>query len=115
VRADADGGVVVATTVMPGADPSGIAVFVDAGSFTGSATLGPDGRTTVELGDVNGVRVTDSGAWAHDWSGTSVTVGVPVDETPAIRDRVRSFARSRLTEPGPDAFLAEIFAAEADY
>jgi len=31
------------------------------------------------------------------------------------RERVRDFARSRLAQPGADAFLAEILAAEADY
>jgi len=54
-------------------------------------------------------------AWDADWSGTAVTVGVDVEEGPQVRDRVRQFARQRLTGPHPDAYLAEILAAESDY
>ena len=44
-----------------------------------------------------------------------VSVGVQVDESQQVRDRVRAFARARLSRPGADAFLAEILAAESDY
>jgi hypothetical protein len=36
-------------------------------------------------------------------------------EAAALRQRVRDVARLRLDRPGPDAFLAEILAAESDY
>ena len=45
----------------------------------------------------------------------TVTVGARADEGPEVRDRVRRFARRRLADPHPDAFLAEILAAESDY
>jgi hypothetical protein len=115
VRADPDAVVVVTVAVLPDADPTGVAVSVDAGPFTGAATLGPAGRARIDLVDTAQHRVTDAQAWAHEWSTASVAVGVPVDEAPATRDRVRSFARRRLAEPGPDSFLAEILAAESDY
>jgi hypothetical protein len=115
VRADPDAVVLVAIAVLPGADPTGVAVSVDADPFSGSATLGPDGRARIDLVDTAHSRVTDAQAWAHEWSTTSVVIGVPVDEAPTTRDRVRSFARQRLAEPGPDSFLAEVLAAEADY
>jgi hypothetical protein len=46
---------------------------------------------------------------------TRVTIGADVEESADIRQRVRAFARARLTQPGADAFLAEILAAESDY
>ncbi|MBI3692931.1 MAG: hypothetical protein HY239_20290, partial [Mycolicibacterium aromaticivorans] len=53
--------------------------------------------------------------WDQDWSATAVTVGIEVAEAPGARERVRRFARQRLAQPGPDAFLAETLAAESDY
>jgi hypothetical protein len=44
-----------------------------------------------------------------------VTIGADVGESPQVRQRVRTFARARLARPGPDAFLAELLAAESDY
>jgi hypothetical protein len=44
-----------------------------------------------------------------------VTVGGGATETAQERERVRAMVRDRLRRPGPDAFLAEILAAEADY
>ena len=115
VRADPGVAVVVAAAVAPGADPAGIDVSVLAGGVGGSAVLGSDGRASVRLVDSEGEPMNEDQAWAHDWSSTSVTVGVPVEETRETRDRIRAFARRRLGEPGQDAFLAEILAAEADY
>jgi hypothetical protein len=115
VRADPDVAVLVSTVVASGSDPTGIAVSVRSGMFNGSAILGPDGQAKIGFDGATGERMTETQAWAHDWSTTSVTVGVPVEETLETRDRVRSFAHRRLSEPGPDAFLVEILAAEADY
>jgi hypothetical protein len=62
--------------------------------------------------------VTESAAWDHNWRSTAVTIGanlkVPV-ESLDLRQRIRHFARARLREPAPDAFLAEVRAAESDY
>jgi hypothetical protein len=59
--------------------------------------------------------MTETAAWNHDWSLTSVTIGADVDESPKTRERIRSFARARLDRPANDAFLAEILAAESNY
>ena len=115
VRADPAAAVIVAAAVVPGANPAGIDVSVRADGVSGSAVLGSDGRASVPLVDTDGEPMDDDRAWSHDWSSTSVTVGVSVEETRETRDRVRVFARRRLDQPGPDAFLAEILAAEADY
>jgi hypothetical protein len=37
------------------------------------------------------------------------------DDAARARERIRAFARARLARPGPDAYLAEILAAESDY
>ena len=47
--------------------------------------------------------------------GNSVLGRRPNPEERPRWERVREFARSRLSQPGGDAFLAEILAAEADY
>lgn len=59
--------------------------------------------------------MTDTVAWGHDWRETTVTIGADIGEDRAVRDRVRTFARTRLLRPGADAFLAEVLAAESDY
>ncbi len=41
--------------------------------------------------------------------------GADVDESPQTRQRVRDFARTRLSTLAGDALLAEILAAESDY
>lgn len=76
---------------------------------------GADGRASFPVVDNDGVPISEAVAWNHDWATTRVLVGADVDESVRTRDRVRAFARSRLNEPGPDAFLAEILAAESDY
>lgn len=90
-------------------DPSGIEVGIRSGSVTAAGVLDIDGRARLTL------PVTETQAWAHDWSDVAVTVGVPVSESAQLRDRVRALARARLAAPGPDAYLAEILAAESDY
>lgn len=73
--------------------------------------LDAQGRATLS------VPFPESAAWDRDWSSTVVTVGGAADpgDTRAVRDRIRAFARARLAGPAPDAFLAEILAAESDY
>jgi hypothetical protein len=107
VRADVSG---------PGA--AGIPVRVQSGALTGTGVLDAGGRSRVSIDD--GVRgpVTETAAWNHDWRGTRVGIGVDVGssgDTDGDRDRVRAFARGRLSRTPADAFLAEILAAEADY
>ncbi len=87
----------------------GITVRLDSGSITGGGRLDADGNATLPL------PATETQAWGHDWTETTVTVGAESRETEAVRDRVRAFVRARLTTPASDAFLAKILAAEADY
>lgn len=119
-RVDAGDDGVAATVrvaVAGGLSASGIEVRLDAGGITGRGALDADGVARVELvGD--GAPLTGDSAWNHDWTSTSVDVGADVPAAPAaaeLRSRARDYARARLGRPGPDAFLAEILAAEADY
>lgn len=93
----------------------GIALRFDSGAITGHATLTGEGTATVELVDADGSPASEEQAWAHHWAGTRVTVGAGAGESEAVRELIRDFARRRLAQPGPDSFLAEILAAEADY
>ena len=97
------------------ASPSGVAVRLRSGDFSGAGILDDDGRATFPIVDLQRQPITESVAWNHDWRTTAAAVGVPVEESVQSRERVREFARARLSEPGGDAFLAEILAAEADY
>lgn len=104
-----DGAVVADIRVATIGPADGIPVRLDSGSITGGGTLDIDGNATLPL------PATETQAWGHDWTDTTVTVGAAAGETEAVRDRVRRYVRARLAAPGPDAFLAEILAAEADY
>lgn len=105
---------VVRTDVQGPRSPAGIAVRVRSGRLSGTAALDGSGTAAIPLADGDG-PATDAVAWDHDWSAASVSVGADVTESRLLRDRVRVFARARLLEPGDDAFLAEVLAAEADY
>jgi hypothetical protein len=114
-----DGPAVVATvrvaTTMPA---EGVAVRLRSGAVSGAGVLDADGRATLPLFAAGQRPVTETQAWDHDWSATTVTVGADVDdsdEAARTRERIRAFARARLAQPGSDAFLAEILAAESDY
>ena len=104
-----DGAVVADIRVATIGPADGIPVRLDSGSIAGGGALDVDGNATLPL------PATETQAWGHDWTGTTVTVGAAAGETEAVRDRVRRYVRARLAAPGPDAFLAEILAAEADY
>ncbi|MDR3658724.1 MAG: hypothetical protein P4L48_24660 [Mycobacterium sp.] len=98
--------------------PTGIAVQLRSGAFSCAGALDADGRAVLPLVDAQGQPVTESAAWDHDWSVTSVDVGAPLSEateTPEARERLRRWARARLDRPADDAFLAEILAAESAY
>lgn len=98
--------------------PGGIAVRLRSGGFRGVGVLDDGGRARFPIVDAQQQPVTESVAWNHDWRTTEVGVGADVTnsaESPQTRERVRDFARSRLSEPTGDPFLAEILAAEADY
>ncbi|OBA95447.1 hypothetical protein A5662_18675, partial [Mycobacteriaceae bacterium 1482268.1] len=109
--ANADVGVLLSGS----GSPSGIAVRLVSGSLSGHAVLDDRGQARLPVLDAHDQPVSESTAWNHDWQTTRVTVGVAVDESRQARDKVRAFARARLTAPGGDAFLAEILAAESDY
>jgi hypothetical protein len=80
----------------------------------GASVLEAAGTATVALRDAD-EPMTETAAWNHDWSDTSVIVGAEVEESRHTRDRLRRFARDRLQNPPDDAFLAELVAAESDY
>ncbi len=115
---EADGALVSAVVHAelsgPGS-PAGIAVRVRSGGINGAGALDATGTATLPLFDERRSPATESAAWNHDWRDTEVSVGVQVDESQQVRDRVRAFARARLSRPGADAFLAEILAAESNY
>lgn len=116
VEADgADVSAVVNTEVSGPGSPAGIAVRVRSGGISGAGALDAAGTATLRLFGDDGSPVTENAAWDRDWRGTEVSVGVDVAEDRQVRDRVRTFARSRLRSPGADAYLAEILAAESDY
>lgn len=104
-----DGAVVADIRVATIASADGIAVRLDSGSITGDGKLDIDGNATLPL------PATETQAWGHDWTGTTIAIGAESGETEAARDRVRRYVRARLAAPGSDAYLAEILAAEADY
>jgi hypothetical protein len=106
---------VVRTDVSGPGSPAGIAVHISAGPISGAGTLDLSGAATVPLFDENRSPATEASAWNQDWRSTSVTIGVPLRESREVRQRVRAVARTRLSTPGDDAFLAEILAAESDY
>ncbi len=107
-------GVVRAAVIGP--DPAtGIAVQLRSGSVSGSGALDADGASILPLVDGQRFPLTESAAWDHDWSTTSVIVGAQVSEASETRDRVRRWVRARLDRPPHDAFLAETLAAESDY
>lgn len=106
---------VVRTAVLGPGPATDIAVRVRSGKVSGAGALDPGGRATVPLFDAQQQALTESAAWNQDWPATSVVVGVPVSEPRDVRDRIRRWVRLRLDQPPPDAFLAEILAAEASY
>ncbi len=117
-RVESDGaavGVVVRAELAGPGSPVGIAVRVSAGELGGSGLLDATGAVTIPLYDDLGAPVTESVAWSRDWRDTIVTVGVGAPEPAQVRQQVRTMVRGRLRRPGPDAFLAELLAAEADY
>jgi hypothetical protein len=90
----------------------GIAVRIRCGDHGGTGALNGDGRAVVPI------PMTETEAWNQDWSSADIRVGVDVantDEDAQVRARVRALARTRLTAPTDDAFLAEILAAESEY
>ncbi|KUI34124.1 hypothetical protein AU197_05860 [Mycobacterium sp. IS-1590] len=116
VEAVGDGVSVVVGVELTGlGSPHGIAVRLESGAVGGTGVLGADGRAAFPVVDTEGTSISETVAWNHDWRGARVVVGADVDESAPTRDRVRAYARSRMDHPGPDAFLAEILAAEADY
>ena len=105
----------VRTAVIGPGSPAGIPVTLHHNGFHASGELDENGRTTVPLVGDDNRPATVHEAWDTEWSATALTVGAEVEEGPEVRDRVRRFARQRLSGPQPDAYLAEILAAESDY
>jgi hypothetical protein len=113
VRGSAPVAVVHAAVIGP--DPAtGVAVQLRSGVIGGAGALDEAGHAAVALSD--GARaLTESAAWDHDWTATSVIIGVETTESAETRERVRRWARARLDQPPQDAFLAEILASESTY
>lgn len=104
----------VVQVALSGPKPaSGIPVRLRSGAVGGQGVIDAGGRSAFALVDTQ--PITESAAWDHDWSTTAVTVGANAAEARDSRERVRALARARLARPAPDAFLAEILAAESDY
>lgn len=103
-----------AAVIGPGT-ATGIAVRLHSGAISGTGALDADGHATLPLVDGQQRPLAESAAWDHDWSLTSVLVGVGATESAETRERVRRWARARLDRPADDAFLAEILAAESAY
>ena len=107
----------VATT----APAAGVSVRLRSGALSGAGVLDADGRAMLPLFGAQQQPVTETQAWDHDWPTTAVVVGADTGDSAdsadlaRVRERIRSFARGRLARPAPDAFLAEILAAESDY
>ncbi|MGZ6777505.1 MAG: hypothetical protein ACXVGO_00770 [Mycobacterium sp.] len=106
---------VVGVDLLGSASPRGIGVRLTSGSFSGFGVLDGRGQARFPMVDAQDQSVPEAAAWNHDWKPTTVTVGAPVEESALTRQRVRDFARARLTTPAGDAFLAEILATESDY
>jgi hypothetical protein len=108
--------VAVVQAAVMGPDPAaGVAVRVRSGALSGEGTLDADGHATLSLLDAERRPITESAAWDHDWSDTSVVVGADITESRETRERVRRWARARLDGPADDAFLSEILAGESSY
>ena len=115
---EASGAAVVAIVqaAVIGPDPAtGIAVRVRSAAIDGSGAMDATGRAALPLKDAQSRALTESAAWDHDWSVTSVVVGAGVAESAEVRERVRRWARARQNLPPRDAFLAERLAAESAY
>jgi hypothetical protein len=99
----------------------GIEVRLRSGTVSAAGVLDTNGTAALTLVSGAGLPISENQAWDHDWSATTVAVGPNRSDVPGaadpreIRRRVRGFAKTRLARPGPDAFLAEIVAAESDY
>jgi hypothetical protein len=109
---------VAAVRVATTASAAGVSVRLRSGAVSGAGVLDADGRATLPLVGAEQQPVTETQAWDHDWPTTAVTIGADVDDSDdaaRTRERIRAFARARLAQPGADAFLAEILAAESDY
>ena len=108
--------VAVVRAAVIGPDPAtGVAVRVRSGAVGGGGALDAAGHATLTLVDTQQRPMTESAAWDHDWTNTSVIVGAEVSESRESRERVRRWARARLDGPADDAFLAEILAGESSY
>lgn len=96
----------------------GIDCRLTSGPVSATGVLDANGTAALTLLSGDGRELTENQAWDHDWSTTTVTIGpdrADTVEAAALRQRLRDFVRARLAHPGPDAFLAEIIAAESDY
>lgn len=106
---------VLSTLTLGRQSPAGIPVVLRCNGIRADGALDAQGRATLPLVDGAGGPLTPPVAWDTDWTAVTVIVGVEVDEPAEVRARIRRFARDRLASPRPDAFLAEILAAESDY
>ena len=108
--------VAVVRAAVIGPDPAtGVTVLVRSGAVGGGGALDADGHATVPLVDAQQRPLTESAAWDHDWTNTSVVIGADLSESRETRERVRRWARARLDRPANDAFLAELLAGESSY
>lgn len=104
--------------------PTGIAAVVRCGDYRGTGVLDADGHAELAVHGPDGGELSESQAWNLDWSPAEVAIGaIGTGEPQYVRDRVRAFARNRLSAVSDarpaavdaDAYLAEVLAAESDY
>jgi hypothetical protein len=111
--------VAVVRAAIIGPDPAtAVAVRLRCGAVGGGGALDADGRATLPLVDTQQRPLTESAAWDHDWTNTSVIIGAQVTEASETRERVRRWVRARLdgpADPANQAFLAEVLAGESSY
>ncbi len=113
--------VAVVQAAVIGPDPAtGVAVRLRSGAVGATGTLDAGGRATLPLVDAQQRPMTESAAWDHDWTETSLVIGAGtnVAESRETRERVRRWVRARLDRAGQDpsdAYLAEVLAGESSY
>ena len=77
--------------------------WCDPAPISGSGALDADGHATLPLVDAQQRALTESAAWDHDWTNTSVIIGAEASESRETRERVRRWARARLEQPTDDS------------
>lgn len=104
--------VAVVRAAIIGPDPAtGVTVLVRSGEVGGSGALDADGHARLPLLDAQQRPLTESVAWDHDWTNTSVVVGADRSELRETRERSvagrgQGWTRPRRTPSWPRSWPA---------